>query len=61
MNGYSHMPELYLYVGHGVFKAFCTRVHKFLSDKGHFAFPSAYYLYPQTSDLINADGPHVIP
>ena len=41
MYGYSRMPELYLYVGHGYFKAFCTRVHKFLSDKVHFNFPQS--------------------
>ena len=41
MHGSSRMPELYLYVGHGYFKAFCTRVHKFLSDKVHFNFPQS--------------------
>ena len=61
MHGSSRMPELYLYVVHGYFKAFCTRLHKFLSDKLHFAFYSAYFLYLQTSDVINPDGPNIIP
>ena len=61
MHGSSHIPELYLYVGHGYFTSFCIRVHKFLSDKVHFGFPSAYSIYPQTSDAIHPDDPHVIP
>ena len=27
----------------------------------HFTFPSAYSINPQTSDVINPDGPHIIP
>ena len=27
----------------------------------HFDFSSAYYIDPQNSDVINPDGPHVIP
>ena len=55
------MSELYIYVYHGYFKAFCARVHKFLSEKVHFAFSSDYSIDPHTSDIINPDGPHVIP
>ena len=61
MHGSSRMPELYLYVGHGYLKYFCTRVHKFLSDKVHFAFFSAYFIDSQTSYVINPDVPHIIP
>ena len=57
----SHMIELYLYVCHGYFVYFCTRVHKFISNKVHFAFSSAYSIDPQTSEVINPDVPHVIP
>ena len=42
MHGSSLMPELHLYVGHGYFNAFCTRIHKLLIDKVHYAFSSAY-------------------
>ena len=41
-HGSSLMPELFLYVGNGYFNAFCTRVHKVLSDKISYAFSSAY-------------------
>ena len=61
MHGSSRIPELYLYVGHGYFKYFCTRVHNFLSDKMHFAYSSAQYIYPHTSDIINPGVPQVIP
>ena len=60
MQGYIYMPELYLYVGHGYFKAFCTRFHNFLSDKVKFTFSSAYSIYQHNSEVINLDGPHVI-
>ena len=55
------MPEIYRYVDRGYFKYFCTRVHKFLSDKVHFTFSSAYSIDQQISDVINPYGPHVIP
>ena len=61
MHGSICMSEPFLYVGHGYFKYLCTRVHTFISGKVHFAFSSAYFIYPQTSDIINPDGPHVIP
>ena len=61
MHVYIRMPELYIYVGHGYFKASCTRVHKFLPYKGHLAFSSAYPIALHTSDIINPDSPHVIP
>ena len=32
MHGYSLMPELHLYVGHGYLNAFCTRIHKLLIE-----------------------------
>ena len=35
VHGSTKMPELYLYVGHGYFNAFCTRVCKVLGDKVH--------------------------
>ena len=60
IHGSIHMPEVYLYVGHGYFTDFCTRVHTFFSEKVHFAFSSAYSIDPQTSDVTNPDGPHVI-
>ena len=49
MRGSSHMPELHLYVGHGYFNAFCTRIHKLLRDKVHYAFSSAYLLDPSAA------------
>ena len=61
MHGSRPMPELYFYIGHGYFKFFCTRVHKFLSDKVHFDFSSAYSIDTHTSGVINPDVPHVIP
>ena len=60
MHGSSHTPELFIYIGHKYFTDFCTRVHKFLSEKVHFTFSSAYSIDPLTSDGINLDGPHVI-
>ena len=59
MHGSSRMPELYLYVVHGYFKAFFTRVHKFLSNKVQLEFSSTYSIDPHTNDVINIDGPHV--
>ena len=61
MHGSSHMPELYLYIGHGYFTAFCTIIYKFLSEIFHLAFYSVYSMDPNTSDVINPDDPHVIP
>ena len=46
LHGSSLMPELFLYVGNGYFSVFCTRVHKMLSDKVHYAFSSAYSIQP---------------
>ena len=57
MHGSSRMPELLLYVGHGYFNAFCTRIHKLLSDKVHYAFSSAYSIDPSAANTE----PHVIP
>ena len=47
----------------GTSNILCTALaaHKFLSDKFHFAFSLAYYIYPQTSNLIHLDGTHIIP
>ena len=51
------MPELHLYVGHGYFNAFCTRIHKLLREKVHYTFSSAYSI-----DLSAAiTEPNVIP
>ena len=33
MHGSILVPELHLYVVHGYFNAFCTRIHKLLRDK----------------------------
>ena len=46
MHRYSHMPELYIYVGHSYLTDFCTRVHKFLFEKLQFDFYSAYSIEP---------------
>ena len=40
------MTELFLYVGKRDFNAFCTRVHKMLSDKVLYAFSYAYSVQP---------------
>ena len=32
MHGSRLMPDLHLYIGHGYFNAFCTRIHKLLRD-----------------------------
>ena len=57
MHGLSELPELYLYVGTGYFKAFTTRIQKFLGDKVHYAFSSAFSLIPepQIGDPTNLD------
>ena len=47
-------------MGHGYFSAFCTRVHKHLGDKVHYAFSSAYLTAPETVAPTTTD-PHVIP
>ena len=46
LHGSSNLPELCLYVGNGYFNAFCTHVHRLLSDKVHYAFSSAYSIQP---------------
>ena len=38
MHGYSLMPEIHLYVGHGYFNAFCTSIQKLLREKVNYAF-----------------------
>ena len=50
MHGCSDLPELYLYVGQGYYKAFCTRISNYFGDKVHFAFSSAFSLDPQAVD-----------
>ena len=50
MHGSILIPELHLYIGHVYFNAFCTRIHKLLRDKVHYAFSSAYSIDP--SDAI---------
>ena len=42
MHSSSLMPELHLYVGHGYFNAFFTRIHKLLREKVHYTFSSDY-------------------
>ena len=53
------IPELFLYVGNGYFKALCTRVHKILSDKVYYAFSSAYSIQP-TPTAQEPSNPHII-
>ena len=57
MHGSSLLPELHLYVGHGYFNAFHTRIDKLLRDKVHYAFSSAYSVDPSATTTE----PHVIP
>ena len=57
MHGSSLMPELHLYVGHGYFNTFCTRIDKLLRDKVHYAFLSAHLIDPSAATTE----PHVIP
>ena len=49
MHGSSLMPEIHLYFGHGYFNAFCTRIHKLLREKVHYAFSSAYLIDPSAA------------
>ena len=51
MHGSRLMPELHRYVGHGYFNAFCTRIHKLLRDKVHYAFSPAYSIDPAPPPL----------
>ena len=60
IHGSSQLSELVLYVGHGYFSSFCTRVHKLLRDKVHYAFSSAYLTAPENVAQTTPD-PHVIP
>ena len=57
MHGLSELPELYLYVGTGYFNAFTTRINKFVGDKIHYAFSSAFSLdpNPQIGDPTNLE------
>ena len=59
LHGSSQMPGLFIYVGNGYFNAFCTRVHKILSDKVHYAFSSAYSIQP-TPIAQEPSNPHLI-
>ena len=53
------MPELFLYVGNVYFNVLCTRKHKMLSDKVHYAFSSAYSIQP-TPIAQESSNPHLI-
>ena len=57
MHGSSLMTELHLFVGHGYFNEFCTRIHKLLRDKVHYTFSSAYSIDPSAATTET----HVIP
>ena len=57
IHGSSLMPEIHLYVGHGYFNEFCTRIQNLLRDKVHYAFSSAYSIDPRAATTE----PHVIP
>ena len=59
IHGSTQLPELTLYVGHGYFNEFCTRVHKLLGNKVHYAFSLAYSIYPATTP-DTPDNTHVI-
>ena len=50
----------YALVGHGYFNEFCTRIHKLLRDKVHYAFSSAYSIEPSsaiTEPNVNPEKP----
>ena len=57
MHGSSLMPELHLYVGHGYFNSFCTRIHQILREKVHYVLSSAYSIDPSAATTVT----HVIP
>ena len=59
LHGSNKMPELFLYVDNGYFNAFCTRVHKMLSDKVHYAFSSEYPIQ-QTPTAQEPSNPHLM-
>ena len=52
MRGYSQMPDIYLYVGHGYFNAFWKRIPKLVGDKVHYALSSAYSIDPNTNASV---------
>ena len=60
IHGPSQLTELILFVGQGFFNDFCTRVHKLLGDKVHYAFLSAYSIEPKTV-AATPFNPHIIP
>ena len=60
MHGSIQMPDLYLYVGHRYFNEFCTRIHKLLGDKLHYAISLDYSIEPNIDDAVPPK-PHVIP
>ena len=51
MHGSSEMPELYLYVGQGYFKAFRSRIQKYFGDKLNYAFSSDFSLEPNVDPI----------
>ena len=60
MHSSIQISELYLYVGHGYFNAFCTRINKLLGDKLHYAFSYAYSIDPNTNAAVPSNL-HAIP
>ena len=57
MHGSSLMHDIHLYDGYGYFTAFFTRIHKFLTDKVHYSFSSAYLIDLSAATTVT----HVIP
>ncbi len=55
-HGSSHLPELLTNEGETYFRAFCTRISKFMDDKINYAFSSAFTMSPDS-----VPQPHVIP
>ena len=52
MHDYIQFTELYLYVGHGYFNAFCMCIHKLLGQKVHYNFSWAYSVDPNTNVTV---------
>ena len=59
MHGSRKMSKIYLYVGHGYFNAFFTRIHKLLGDKLHYTFLLAYSIDPNINAAVPSNT-HVI-
>ena len=58
IHGSIQLPDLILYVCHGYFNAFFTRVYKLLGDKVCYAFSSSYSIEPKTV-AATPSNPHI--